>query len=141
MRKRDNRVNRPGGRTLPEKIVAAACSIVLAVGLMPAPAFAEADEVVLAPVYSAFEEPIPGGDITDLYAASRGQAPHVILAPSLDEGWLHLFSTARPGDILMLLGAGDIINLLPRVKNERAQRGAYRGIYARCKRVRGALWL
>ena len=88
------------------------------------PAFAEADEVVLAPVYSAFEDPIPGGDITDLYAAIRGQAPHVILAPSLDEGWLHLFSTARPGDILMLLGAGDIINLVPRVKNEMAQRGA-----------------
>ena len=88
------------------------------------PAFAEADEVVLAPVYSAFEDPIPGGDITDLYAAFRGQAPHVILAPSLDEGWLHLFSTARPGDILMLLGAGDIINLVPRVKNEMAQRGA-----------------
>ena len=94
------------------------------------PAFAEADEVVLAPVYPAFEAPIPGGDITDLYAAFRGQAPHVrgqtphvILVPSLDEGWLHLFSTARPGDILMLLGAGDIINLVPRVKDEMAKRG------------------
>ena len=95
------------------------------------PAFTAADEVVLAPVYAAFEEPIPGGDITDLYAAFRGQTPHVrgqtphvTLAPSLDEGWQHLFSTARPGDILMLLGAGDIINLVPRVKNEMAKRGA-----------------
>ena len=84
------------------------------------PAFAAADEVVLAPVYAAFEDPIPGGDITDLYAAFRGQSPHVTLARSLDEGWQHLLRTARPGDILMLLGAGDIISLVPRVKDELA---------------------
>ena len=84
------------------------------------PAFAAADEVVLAPVYAAFEEPVPGGDITDLYAAFQGQAPHVTLARSLDEGWQQLLRTARPGDILMLLGAGDIINLVPRVKTELA---------------------
>ena len=89
------------------------------------PAFESADEVVLAPVYPAFEEPLLGGDIADLYAAfrgqtpqDRGQAPQVILARSLDEGWRHLFLTAQPGDILMLLGAGDIINLVPRVKEE-----------------------
>ena len=84
------------------------------------PAFAAADEVVLAPVYAAFEEPIPGGDITDLYAAFRGQSPCVTLARSLDEGWQHLLRTARPGDILMLLGAGDIINLVPRVQADLA---------------------
>ena len=84
------------------------------------PAFAAADEVVLAPVYAAFEEPIPGGDITDLYAAFRGQSPCVTLARSLDEGWQHLLRTASPGDILMLLGAGDIINLVPRVQAELA---------------------
>ena len=85
------------------------------------PAFTAADEVVLAPVYPAFEEPLLGGDIADLYAAFRGQTPQVILARSLDEGWHHLFLTARPGDILMLLGAGDIINLVPRVKREMAE--------------------
>ncbi len=91
------------------------------------PAFAAADEVVLAPVYAAFEEPIPGGDITDLYAAFGGQSPcvggqspHVTLARSLDEGWQNLLRTARPGDILMLLGAGDIINLVPRVQADLA---------------------
>ncbi len=84
------------------------------------PAFESADEVVLAPVYPAFEEPLPGGDIADLYAAFRRQTSHVILARSLEEGWRHLFLTARPGDILMLLGAGDIINLVPRVKKEMA---------------------
>ena len=84
------------------------------------PAFAAADEVVLAPVYPAFEAPIPGGDITDLYAAFGGQSAHVILARSLDEGWQQLVSTTQPGDILMLLGAGDIISLVPRVQAELA---------------------
>ena len=94
------------------------------------PAFESADEVVLASVYPAFEEPLLGGDIADLYAAFRGQTPQdqgqtpqvsqVILARSLDEGWHHLLLTSRPGDILMLLGAGDIINLVPRVKEEMA---------------------
>ena len=84
------------------------------------PAFAAADEVVLAPVYPAFEEPLLGGDIADLYAAFREQTPQVLLARSTDEGWRHLFLTARPGDILMLLGAGDIVNLVPRVKEEMA---------------------
>ena len=82
------------------------------------PAFEAADEVVLAPVYPAFEEPLLGGDIADLYAAFRRQTPDVLLARSLDEGWRHLFLTAHPGDILMLLGAGDIVNLVPRVKEE-----------------------
>ena len=89
------------------------------------PAFESADEVVLAPVYPAFEEPLLGGDIADLYAAfrgqtpqDRGQTPQVLLARSLDEGWRHLFLTAQSGDILMLLGAGDIVNLVPRVKDE-----------------------
>lgn len=97
------------------------------------PAFSAADEVVLAPVYPAFEPPMLGGDIADLYAAfrgqspvgdkgqapfTRGQTPNVILARSLEEGWRHLFLTAQPGDILMLLGAGDIINLVPKVQTE-----------------------
>ncbi len=89
------------------------------------PAFAAADEVVLAPVYPAFEAPLLGGDIADLYAAFRGQAslrggrpPQILLARSLDEGWRHLFLTAQPGDVLMLLGAGDIVSLVPRVKEE-----------------------
>ena len=85
------------------------------------PACDAADEVVLAPVYPAFEAPILGGDIADLYAAfrtHRTSANNLLLARSLDEGWRHLFLTARPGDIIMLLGAGDIVNLVPRAKDE-----------------------
>ena len=83
------------------------------------PAFANADEVVLVPVYAAFEQPIPGGDIADLYAAFRATSPRpVLLARAPEEAWKHLFLTARPGDVLMILGAGDIIGLIPRVKSD-----------------------
>ena len=97
------------------------------------PAFAEADEVVLIPVYPAFEEPIPGGDIADLYKAFRegrnllrpiasreGRAPArpPILARSAEEAWKHVLLSAAPGDLILLAGAGDIINLVPQIKQD-----------------------
>ena len=85
------------------------------------PAFAEADEVVLIPVYPAFEEPIPGGDIADLYAAFReGRSPAqpVILARNAEEAWRHVLLSAAPGDLILLAGAGDIINLVPRIQRD-----------------------
>ena len=85
------------------------------------PAFAAADEVVLIPVYPAFEDPIPGGDIADLYAAFReGRAPAqpVILARNAEEAWKHVLLSAVPGDLILLAGAGDIINLVPRIQRD-----------------------
>ncbi|MGN0847310.1 MAG: glutamate ligase domain-containing protein [Kiritimatiellia bacterium] len=86
------------------------------------PAFDAADEVVLIPVYAAFEQPIPGGDIADLYKAFRDrpapQQQRLLLARSADEAWRHVHLTAEPGDLVLLAGAGDIINLLPRVKRD-----------------------
>ena len=89
------------------------------------PAFAEADEVVLVPVYPAFEEPILGGDIADLYLAFRNSHPSpLLLARSAEEAWKHLYLTLEPGDLVMLLGAGDLINLVPRIQEEMAARNA-----------------
>ncbi len=85
------------------------------------PAFAEADEVVLIPVYPAFEEPIPGGDIADLYAAfreGRNLLRPPILARSAEEAWKHVLLSAAPGDLILLAGAGDIINLVPRIQRD-----------------------
>ena len=84
------------------------------------PAFAEADELVLVPVYPAFEPPMLGGDIADLYLAFR-QSPattnqRLLLARSAEEAWRHFRLTSRPDDLIMLLGAGDLVNLLPRIK-------------------------
>ena len=88
-------------------------------------AFSEADEVVLLPVYAAFEKPIPGGDIADLYAAFRRRQSSsrlwpngLLLARSPLEAWRHAFLTALPGDLILLAGAGDIVNLLPRVRED-----------------------
>ena len=95
------------------------------------PAFAEADEIVLIPVYPAFEEPIPGGDIADLYAAFRTHSPAhpltssptrpLLLSRSVDEAWKHLYLTQEQGDLIMVLGAGDLINIVPRIQDDMSQ--------------------
>ncbi len=88
-------------------------------------AFASADEIVLIPVYPAFEKPILGGDIADLYVSFRKKQinenlwPHGLrLARSLEEAWKHVFLTCEQGDLILLAGAGDIINLTPRILSD-----------------------
>lgn len=83
-------------------------------------AFAEADEVVLCPTYAAFERPIEGGGIADLYAACRADpviSDKVLLARSCEEAWFHARLRMREGDVTLLLGAGDIIALAPLVES------------------------
>ncbi|MCR5751640.1 MAG: hypothetical protein K6G91_06745 [Kiritimatiellae bacterium] len=79
-------------------------------------AFEGADEVVLCPTYAAFEKPVEGGDVADLYKAVREalRIP-VRLARSCDEAWVHARNSMSPGDMTLLLGAGDIIGLAPKV--------------------------
>ena len=83
------------------------------------PAFSGVDELILVPVYAAFEKPVPGGDIADLYLAVR-ESPSTtnppILARNAEEAWKHMHLTREPGDVVILLGAGDLINLVPRIK-------------------------
>ena len=83
-------------------------------------AFAEADETVLCPTYAAFESPVEGGDVADLYAACRAAQAgggRVMLARSCEEAWFHARSRMREGDVTLLLGAGDIIALSPLVES------------------------
>ena len=89
-------------------------------------AFAGADEVVLCPTYAAFEVPVEGGDVADLYAACRAWAaaasgrPRFFLAQSCAEAWEHARNSARGEDVTLLLGAGDIIGLVPQVQRDMA---------------------
>ncbi len=78
-------------------------------------AFKLADEVVLCPTYAAFETPVEGGDIADLYAVCRAQGLNVKLARTCEEAWWHARRLMQEGDVTLLLGAGDIINLAPLV--------------------------
>lgn len=83
------------------------------------PAFENADEIVLIPVYPAFEEPIEGGDIADLYVKfAETRHNDVILARSAREAWVHARLKASPGDVILLAGAGDIINLVPEINRD-----------------------
>ena len=75
-------------------------------------AFAEADETVLCPTYAAFEQPVEGGDVADLYAACRAAGLNVRLARSCEEAWTHATRQARQGDLTLVLGAGDIVSKL-----------------------------
>ena len=93
-------------------------------GSFPA-AFQEADEVWICPTYAAFEKPVPGGDSMDLWRAVRttgaatgawraGEA--VRLAVSCTSAWAEASSAMRPGDVTLILGAGDIIALAPAIR-------------------------
>ena len=107
-------------------------------------AFAGADEVVLCPTYAAFEAPVEGGDVADLYAAcreafatdgttagtsdshaeaQRRRGGRLYLARSCDEAWEHARNSMADGDLTLLLGAGDIINLVPLVKADLSDLG------------------
>ncbi len=75
-------------------------------------AFAEADETILCPTYAAFEPPVEGGDIADLYAELRASGTkNLHLARSCAEAWHHAKLSAKEGDIALILGAGDIIDV------------------------------
>ncbi len=73
------------------------------------PAFAGVDELVLVPVYAASETPVPGGTLADLHAhfIRHGRIP-VSAAQSLLEAWEYIRKKWRPGDVIAVVGAGDV---------------------------------
>jgi len=75
-------------------------------------AFAGVDSLVLVPVYAASEPPLPGGLACDLYARFRESdlagVPVPLLATSLEQAWGFLRRQLRAGDVLLVIGAGDV---------------------------------
>ncbi len=82
-------------------------------------AFIGVDLLVLCPVYSASENAICGGTSSDLYAEFRTQAadeikiPIPILAKSLETATTYVKAILQPGDIVLVIGAGDINTIAP----------------------------
>ena len=76
-----------------------------------ATALSDADTVVVLDVYGAREEPEPGvhGDLV------AGAVPGAVYAPDRDDAVAAVVAPARPGDLLLLLGAGDVTELVPQV--------------------------
>ena len=75
-----------------------------------ASALAEADEVILVPVYAARDEPIPGVDSDALAAAVRRAGPGtpVTVVGSVDELPEVVLERLVPGAVVIFMGAGDI---------------------------------
>jgi UDP-N-acetylmuramate--alanine ligase len=72
-------------------------------------AFAAADVLFLAPIYAASEVPIPGVDASWLAEGIRENGlGNVHVSGSLDELREDMLSAVKPGDVVVVLGAGSI---------------------------------
>jgi UDP-N-acetylmuramate--alanine ligase len=78
-------------------------------------ALGAADEVVVMDVYVAREDPEPG--VTGALVADAVPLPadQVVFEPSWSATADHLVARARPGDVILTLGAGDVTLLGPAV--------------------------
>ena len=79
-------------------------------------AFYDADVVLVLPIYPAGEEPIPGvtGEDLALAMSQHGQR-QVINVSDLEMAFETITQHARPGDIVLTLGAGDVWKLSRRI--------------------------
>jgi UDP-N-acetylmuramate--alanine ligase len=80
-------------------------------------AFADADSVVVLPIYAASEEPIPGVTAERLADRIRKQqgGPCVDLAPEFATAVSVVAANARDGDMILTLGAGSVSQLAPQI--------------------------
>ena len=74
-----------------------------------------ADEVVVMDVYAAREDPVPG--VTGALVAAAVPLPpqHVTFEPSWSAVAGHLAERAKPGDLVLTCGAGDVTMIGPEV--------------------------
>ncbi|MFI5176918.1 MAG: UDP-N-acetylmuramate--L-alanine ligase [Vicinamibacterales bacterium] len=79
------------------------------------PALALADVVVLTDIYPAGEAPIPGVTLERFATAVRRHAGEVHVVPKLDDLAAAVAKLARPGDLVVTLGAGSISSASPRI--------------------------
>jgi UDP-N-acetylmuramate--alanine ligase len=76
-------------------------------------AFADADTVIVLPIYAASEEPIPG--VTAEGLASKIQGPTVHYAPEFAAAVAEVAGQVREGDLILTLGAGNVSQLGPQI--------------------------
>lgn len=71
--------------------------------------FGLADEVHVAPVYPAGEQPIPGADARAIVEeAAKAGHPAVFTVPSVRAAAISAAASLQPGDLVLTLGAGNI---------------------------------
>jgi UDP-N-acetylmuramate--alanine ligase len=74
-----------------------------------------ADEAVVMEVYAAGEEPVPGATGATVAAAVPLPREQVVFQPSWSAVPEELARRARPGDLVLTLGAGDVTQIGPEV--------------------------
>ncbi len=81
----------------------------LALGPDFPPAFQGLEKLWLLPVYAASEQPIKGGTTEDLMMQfSRDWKNRIKIFPTLEKTWQDIRDELRAGDVLLIIGAGDI---------------------------------
>ncbi len=79
-----------------------------------------ADLACVTDVFGAREEPQPG--ITGAAITGHASDDRVVSTPSAEEAIETVVARARPGDVIMTIGAGDVTALGPRILSALAQR-------------------
>jgi UDP-N-acetylmuramate--alanine ligase len=78
-----------------------------------AQAFTDADEVIITEIFPARETDTLG--VSGAHLAARVAHPHKEFRAGLDEAAAYLQTRLAPGDVLLLLGAGDVNTLATRL--------------------------
>ena len=76
-------------------------------------AFADADTVIVLPIYAASEEPIPG--VTAERLAAKIEGPQVQFAPDFSAAVTAVTAQVGKGDLILTLGAGSVSQLAPQI--------------------------
>jgi UDP-N-acetylmuramate--alanine ligase len=76
-------------------------------------AFADADSVIVLPIYAASEEPIPG--VTAERLVEQIQGPHVEFSLDFATAVCAVAAHAQHGDLILTLGAGSVSQLAPQI--------------------------
>lgn len=77
------------------------------------PAFQGLDKLWLLPVYAASEKPLAGGTTADLFKKFPASGkPEVKSLPALEKAWQEIQCELRAGDVLLIIGAGDVDKIM-----------------------------
>ncbi|MGO9777072.1 MAG: UDP-N-acetylmuramate--L-alanine ligase [Terracidiphilus sp.] len=76
-------------------------------------AFADADSVIVLPIYAASEEPIPG--VTAERLAAKIEGPQVQFVPDFPTAVAAVAAQAKEGDLILTLGAGSVSQIAPQI--------------------------
>lgn len=92
-------------------------------------AFGSADRVVLLDVYSAGEAPVPGVSGKTVVDALLRSHPRTRLAyfPHRSATAPYVAERARPGDLVLTMGAGDVTTLAPEIVRALTERAEVKG--------------